>query len=106
HADVEKPGLALRMHADMRLPVGGAARLDRVRRQAPERTSEPLLRFGHVLLVAPFVEQVFEARLLAVGAVAVIDENAQHRRGRFDALAWLEVDAGALVEVAVAGDAA
>ena len=52
------------------------------------------------------VEHVFQPRLGAVGAIAVIDENAHHRVGDGAGVRWAHHDAGVAGEVAMPGDAA
>src|SRR5262249_58055135 len=52
------------------------------------------------------LDQVFEPRLFAVGAVAMVDENAHDRDGGVDHFVRFEQDAAVLRETAVAGEAA
>jgi len=58
------------------------------------------------VLVAPAVEEVLETRLLAVGAIAVFQEDAQDGVGHLHAAVGRDDDTAVAGEVAVAGDAA
>ena len=58
------------------------------------------------LLKAPGVEDVFEPRLGAVGAVAVVDEDAHHGIGHLGGVFGLDDDAGSASEILMPGDAA
>ena len=106
-ADVEQARLLLRVEADVAVLVDGAARLARVERHARRSVERQLLLgLGDELLEAPAVEHVLEPGLLAVGAVAVLDEHADDRGGDGDALVGRQQHAGVAGEVLVAGDAA
>ncbi len=76
HADPVQARLLLLAHADMRGAVEGRARLHGLGRRARECPAELLLDGGEELVEAPRVEHVFQPRLVAVGAVAVLDEHA------------------------------
>ena len=71
-----------------------------------ELAAELLLDSGEEFLEAPGVEHVFQPRLVAVGAVAVLDEDAHDGVGDRRRLVRLDDDAGVAGEIAVAGDAA
>ena len=71
-----QPGLLLRMHADMGGAVEDRPRRDGLGGHAHELAAELLLDRGEELLEAPGVEHIFQPRLVAVGAVAVLDEDA------------------------------
>ena len=81
-ADPVQAGLLLRMHADMRRRSTGGRGANASRRNARQLAAELLLDQRQELLDAPGIEDVFEPRLVAVGAVAVIDEHAHDRRRR------------------------
>ena len=68
--------------------------------------AELLLDRGEEFLEAPGVEHIFEPRLGAVGAVAVVDEDAHHGVGDLGGVVGLDDDAGIAGEILVAGDAA
>src|SRR6202011_352363 len=68
--------------------------------------AELVFHGGEELLEAPGVEHVFEPRLEAVGAVAVLDEHAHDRVGGERRLRGFDEDAAIAGEVAMAGDAA
>ena len=83
------------------LSIGGRglARVGRQRR-AQRRTAGASLDLGEELRDAPAVEHVFEPRLLAVGPVAVVDEDADDRRRRpATHSSGLQQDAGVAGEV-------
>ena len=86
--------------------VEGRARRDRLRRHLRQLAAELLLDMGDEFLEAPGVEHVFEPRLVAVGAVAVLDEDAHDGVGDLRRLLRLDDDAGVAREILVAGDAA
>src|SRR5262249_39752974 len=75
-------------------------------RKAPRLEGKVFLRLGEETVEAQSLEHVFEPRLLAVGAVAMIDERA-HERER-DRRAFLRADEQSAVaaEIPVPGDAA
>ena len=58
------------------------------------------------LLDADRVEHVFQPRLVAIGAVAVLDENPHHRIGDLAGVLRLDEHAGIAGKVAMPGDAA
>src|SRR5215831_9319928 len=94
------------MDADMPASVDRPAWLAPLRRRKAPWLRQILCRRGDHLFEAPALDQVFEARLFAVGAVAVIDEDVHDSgRGRDD-LARLQQHAAVLRETAVAGEAA
>ena len=105
-ADPVQPGLLLRAHADMRGAIEGRARLHGFGRRARQLPAQLLLDGGEEFLEAPGVEHVFQPRLVAVGAVAMLDEHAHHRVGDFRRVLRLHDHAGVAREIAVAGDAA
>ena len=55
---------------------------------------------------APSVEHVFQPRLVAVGTIAIFDEDAHDGVGNADGFIRLENDPGIAGEILVAGDAA
>ena len=61
---------------------------------------------GEEFLEAPGVEHVFQPRLVAVGAVAVLDEDAHDGVGDLGRVLRLHDHAGVAREILVAGDAA
>ncbi len=68
--------------------------------------AELLLDGDQEFLKAPGVEHVFQPRLVAVGAVAMLDEHAHDRVGDFRRVLRLDHHAGIAREVAMARDAA
>ncbi len=105
-ADVVETGLRLWMHADVPGAVDGLARFAGGRGNADERKGETLFGLREELLDAPFVDEVLEASLLAVGAVAVLGEDANHGGGDGDGLVGPQEQAAVGGELLVAGDAA
>ena len=85
------PGWLLRMHADVRLRCCrfGAETLSAG--TPHQRAAELGLDLGQELVEAPGVEHVFEPRLLAVGAVAVIDEHAHDGVGHRHRIVGLDI---------------
>ncbi len=106
HADEMQPRLLLRMHADMGAAVVGGTRGDRLRRDAVELAAKLLLGERDEFLHAEAVDDVFESRLVAVGAVAVVDEHPHHRIGDLGRILGPDHHAGLAREVAMPGDAA
>ena len=90
----------------MREPVEDRARLQRLGRNAGEGAAELLFHRGQELVEAPGVEHVFQPRLVAVGAVAVLDEDADDGVGDRGRFGGLHDHAGVAREILVAGDAA
>ena len=105
-ADPIAVGLLLRMHADMRGAIEWRTRRERIAGDALELAAELLLGQREDLLQAQAVKNVFETRLVAVGAVAVIDEHPHDGVGHLGGIGRLDHDAGFAREVLVAGDAA
>ena len=76
---------------------------------AGTRTSfaaELLLDQREIFVEAHGVEHVFHPRLVAVGAVAVVDEDADDGVGHLGGVGGLDDDAGVAGEILVSGDAA
>ena len=106
HADPMQPVLLLRVNAEMR-----GARKRRPRRQraghgAVELAAELLLHQPEEFLDPHLVEHVFEPRLGAVGAVAVIDEHAYHRVRYQGGVGRLDQHAGIARKALVPGEPA
>ena len=106
HADPVQAVLLLRMHADMGGAIDSRARRERFRRNAVELAAELLLGQRDHLLHAEAVDDVFEPRLVAVGAVAVIGEHAHDRVGHLGGVGRAHDHAGLAREILVTGDAA
>ena len=105
-AEIVAAGLLLAMDADMAVLVGHRSWRDQRSSGAAQGLAVFLLDLGHEGVAAHAVEHVFQARLLAVGAIAVGDEGA-HDGGRHGhALVGLQQDAGLEGEIEMAGDAA
>ena len=90
----------------MRGAIEGRTRLHGLGRRARQLPAELLLDGGEEFLEAPGIEHVFQPRLVAVGAVAVLDEHAHHGVGDFRRVLRLHDHAGVAREVAMSGDAA
>ena len=90
--------------------MGGAVehgpRRDRFGRHADELPAELLLDQGEKFLEAHGVEHVFHPRLVAVGAVAMLDEDAHDGVGDLGGVGGLHDHAGVAREIPVSGDAA
>src|SRR5947208_16200463 len=65
-----------------------------------------LLRLCKETVQPQAFEHIFEPRLLAIGAVAVLDETAHQRERHRRALLRLDEQPGVATEIAMAGDAA
>src|SRR5512141_90985 len=87
-------------------PVEGRPRQDRLARHPGERAAELFLDLRDEFFEAPGVEHVFEPRLGAVGAVAMLDIDAHHGIGDLRRLLRLDDDAGVFGEIPMASDAA
>ena len=105
-ADPVQSRLLLRAHTDMRRAIEGRPRLDGLGRRARELLAKLLLDGGEEFLKAPGIEHVFQPRLVAVGAVAILDEDAHDGVGDFGGVLRLHQHAGVAREIAMAGDAA
>src|SRR5258705_4564716 len=99
-------GLLLRMHADMRDAIEWRTRLERIAGDAVELAAGLFLGQRQDLLKAQAVKDVFQPRLVAVGAVALVDEDPHDGIGHFCRVGRLDHDAGFARKVPVAGDAA
>ena len=75
-------------------------------RDPSQRPTEPGLDLGDELVEAPGVEQILEARLAAVGAITVVDEDADDGVGDLRRLFRLHIEPGRPREILVAGNAA
>jgi len=94
------------MDADMALLIDGPAGLAAVQGGDPPCEGQVCSRFCKAFVNAPALDQVVEPRALAVGAVAVVDKESNHRNsGRHD-LIGKEQHAAVPCEDTVAGDAA
>src|ERR1700746_2301953 len=106
NADPEIAVLLLPLRADMREPVESRPWRNGVRGRADELAAEPFFERGDEFFKAPGVKHVFQARLGAIGAVAMIDKDPHHRVGHRCRLGWLDNHTGVAGKSAVAGDAA
>ncbi|MGY4295026.1 hypothetical protein ACVWXN_003121 [Bradyrhizobium sp. i1.4.4] len=105
-ADPVQAVLLLPVHADMRHAVRGWPRRKRLFRHARERRLQPLLDKLEEAVMTHGIEHVFQPRLVAVGAIAMIDEHAHDGVGDGGGLLRLDDDVGVFCKVLVAGDAA
>ena len=62
-------------------------------REANEGKGQPLFRFGEELFHTPTVDQVFEPGFLAVRAIPMLTENANHGGGHRDCLVGAKKEA-------------
>jgi hypothetical protein len=90
----------------MRHAIESRPRGKRFRRHAGEGFAEPLLDEGEKLVVPHPVEHIFQPGLVAVGAVAEIDEDAHDGVRHFCRIGRLDDDVAVFGEIPVAGDAA
>ena len=90
----------------MRHAVEGRPREERFRGHAGEGFAEPLLDQREKLVVPHPVEHIFQPGLVAVGAVAEIDEDAHDGIRHFCRVCRLDDDVAVFGEIPVAGDAA
>ena len=105
-ADPISVGLLLRMHADMGGAVEPRSGRERITDNAIEFAAEFFLDQPQHFVEAEAVDDVFEPRLGAVGAVAVIDEYAHDGVGHLGGVGGFDHHAGLAREVPVPGDAA
>jgi hypothetical protein len=105
-ADVEQSVLALRMNSEMSALRARLARDATFKREALRLEGKMLLGFRHEGIDAHAVEHVFEPRLLAIGAIAMIDEDANERERDRCALLRPQQQPRVAGEIAVAGNAA
>ena len=96
------PSCFCAMHADMGGAIEVGPRRDRAGHGAVELAAELLLHGGEKFLDAHGVEHIFQPRLGAVGAVAVLDEDAHDRVGDHAGIFRAAHDAGIAGEVAMA----
>ena len=93
--------------ADVRMRDGRGPRIavrgPGVGRDADERLAQEFLRLGEVLVERPSLEQMLEARLLAVAAVAVGDVDPEQGGGDLEHVVRLHQDAEVAGEGLVAG---
>src|SRR5580700_8114776 len=94
------------MRADVGQTIECRARRNGVGRHAHELAAELFFHGGEKFLEAPGVEYVFEPRLGAISAIAMLDEDTDHSVRHHGGLVRLDDDAGIASEVLVAGDAA
>ena len=105
-ADPVQPFLLLLVHPDMRHAVECRPRRQRLRRHAGEGLAEPLLDEREKLVVPHPVEHIFQPRLVAVGAVAEIDEDADDGIRHPGRIGRLDDDVAVFGKIPVPGDAA
>ena len=105
-ADPVQAFLLLGMHADMSGAIEHRPRRDGLGGNAGELPAELLLDQREVFVEAHGVEHVFHPRLVAVGAVAVVGEDAHDGVGDLGCVRGLHDDAGVAGKILVAGDAA
>ena len=110
NADVIKATLFLRINADVsvaasrqRSSIGWSERRSGT---ALQRVTEQFFSFSQILFQRPGFEQMLEARLLAVRAIAVGNENAHERNDDFVQLCRFDEDAEVAGKCLVAGRAA
>ena len=91
-ADLDQARLLLRVDADMRLPVAARSRRRHLSAGEPRAAGAPSFASTSArnLSKPQAIEHVFQPRLLAVGAVAVVDEDAHDGGGHGDALLRLD----------------
>ncbi len=98
--------LLLRMGSDVSEAVVGRSCFKGCLRCAGELVAELVFHRAQEFFETPGVEDVFEPRLGAVGAVAVVDEDAHYGVGDLGGVFRLDDDAGSAGEILVPGDAA
>ncbi len=99
-ADPVQARLLLPSDADMRRTIEGRARLYGLGRRTRELLPKLLLDSGEEFLKTPGIEHVFEPCLVAVGAVAMLDEHAHHGVGDFRRILRPHDHAGVAREIA------
>src|SRR5262245_4916100 len=94
------------MYTDMRQAIDRAAPVAFLGRDKAPREGQVLRRLFHHPYDTPTLNQVFQPRALAVGAVAMVDENAHDRRRCGYRLLGFEQDAAVLRERSMPGQPA
>jgi len=94
------------MNANMCGAINRIARFTRSGRYANQRKDEVLLGLGEKPLDAPVVDEIFEASLLAVRAIAILTEDANHGGSDRNRLVRTKKNAAIAGELLVAGDPA
>src|SRR5512144_1793420 len=94
HANPVLARLLLAMHADMGETVGPRPVLDAILGDTGKGTTQPRLDLADEFLETPDVEHIFEPRLVAIGAIAVVDEDTDDGVCDLGRLFRLQVDAG------------
>ena len=106
HADPVQSGLLLGMHADMGEAVERRPRRDRVGGDVREFAPEFFLDRSQEFFEAPRIEHIFQPRLVAVGAIAMLDEDAHDRVGNLGGVWRRDDHPGIAREIAVTGNSA
>src|SRR2546430_2513957 len=94
--------IAVALAAKPSAAIAGRAGFQRLGRNTHELAPELLLDQREELVDAEGIEHVFEPRLGAIGAVAVVDEDADDGVGDERCFRRLHDDAGLAAEIAVA----
>src|ERR1700722_1567198 len=105
-AEPMKALLFLRVYADVSEAVEGRSCFKGCLRCADEFVAELVFHGRQEFFKTPGVENVFEPRLGAVGAVAVVDEDAHYGVGDLGGVFRLDDDAGIAGKILKPGDAA
>src|SRR5262245_51221282 len=106
HTDPIAIGLLLCVDAEMSRAIEGRSRRERIAGYALKLATQFVLNQRQHLVEADAVDDVFEARLGAVGPVTLIDEHAYDGVGYLGRVRGLDHHAGFAREVSVPGDAA
>src|SRR6185437_4233885 len=103
-SDVVEIRLRLRMNANVTGAIDFVTRLAFLRAAVQEWKGQALFSFGEELVDAPEIYKVFEACLLAIGAVAVIDIDTDHGGRNGDGLLRPDQHASILRKLPMTGD--
>src|SRR5262249_6811697 len=106
NADPMQPFLLLGVNTNVRCPGERWTHRHRARYSAVKLAPELLLDQTEKLVDAHRIKNIFQPRLGAVGAVAVIDENANHCVGNLAGVGRFNDDAGIARKILVAGQTA
>src|ERR1700735_5486008 len=94
------------MNANVSCAVDGSARFAFRFRDADEWGDEELFGLGKEFFDTPIINEVFEASLPAIGAIAMLDEDSDHGCSRCDCLVRTQEDAAVCSELTMTGDTA
>ncbi len=106
NTNIIKAFLRLIVDTDVAMLQSGATGLAFFQWQVGQVESQFFICLREEFFDTPVIDQVLQAGLLAVGAVAVFDKDTDHRCSNRDGLGWLQEQTSILGKLLVTGDAA